>query len=107
MQRGDTKRPQLVRQGGPETHHPLRLERRLLQAANAVDDEALYAATPDRVKQPVGKLVQNMLACGIPEKFHVAALLGRSEAEAHPRGLQPQALRRLVTAKQQAGLVSA
>ena len=51
----------------------------------------------------MGKLIQNMLAHGVPEQFYLASLFRRSKAEAHHLRLQAQAIRGFGAAKQQPG----
>src|SRR4051794_27386571 len=64
--------PEFAGQDGPKPNHPFLLDRGFLKAGYSVDDQALDATPLNGLEQPVGKLIQNMLAHGVPEQFYLA-----------------------------------
>jgi hypothetical protein len=101
-QRSDVQCPQCGAEGRPEAHNPLWLQRGLLKAGDAVNDQAFDATSANRLEQPMGKFIQDVLARRIPEELHIAALFRCGKAETHCFGLQKQAFRRFIAAEQQA-----
>ena len=71
----------------------------MLETGYAVDDQTLDPTPLNRFQQPMGKLIQDLLAHRVPDHLNLAPLFRRGKTNPHCLGLQAQAVRGFVAAK--------
>src|SRR6267378_4815317 len=106
VDRGHAEPAKLIRQRCQETADPMRsIGRNLLEPEKSVDDEALHAATPYGLEEPVAERVEDVLGRRVPEHLQMALLDQAVELNADAGRLNPQAQRRLVKAEKEPGIL--